>query len=64
MDLTHTLYLNDCSGELKLTKTQYMTKTTNNHTQYKQAPVVTGMSHTRNLRWDMLLHMNEAGTVY
>ena len=27
----------------------------------KQAPVWTGMSHTRNLRWGMLLHMNKAG---
>ena len=27
----------------------------------KQAPVGTGMSRARNLRWGMLLHMNEAG---
>ena len=36
----------------------YIPKFKQNH---KQAPVGTGMSCAHNLRWGMLLHVNEAG---
>ena len=33
-----------------------------NRSNIQQVPVITGMSHTRNSRWSMLVHMNEAET--
>ena len=37
------------------------TRNSKTDTKVKQAPVGTGMSHARNSRWGMLLHVNEPG---